>query len=237
MLKKNFILNKLKKNKVVIGTWIVIPSIITVDIIASTGLDFLIIDREHGPVTFETAQEMVIACESRDVSPIMRVGDVDKSFIQNALDIGNHGIQIPNISNKIEAEKVINFSKYPPLGERGFSPFTRAGDFTNLNSKKLIEISNQNTLVVLNIEGKNAIKNLNKILEVNHIDIIFVGLYDLSKDLGIPGEINNPLLIKKLESIAETCSKFGVHTGTIVTTSEQMIQFCKNRLKIYCVRS
>ncbi|SVE15717.1 uncharacterized protein METZ01_LOCUS468571, partial [marine metagenome] len=106
MIKRNFVLNKLKKNKAVIGTWIVVPSIISVDIITSTGLDFVIIDREHGPISFETAQEMIIACESRGVSPIMRVGDIEKSFIQNALDIGNHGIQIPNISNKIEAEKV-----------------------------------------------------------------------------------------------------------------------------------
>ena len=124
MLKKNIIKKKLSKNLPVIGTWVVVPSIINIDIICSSGIDFIIIDREHGPITFETAQRMAIACESRNVSPLMRVGDIEKSFIQNALDVGVHGIQIPNINSKKDALEVINCSKYPPIGDRGFSPFT-----------------------------------------------------------------------------------------------------------------
>ena len=192
MIKTNYLKNKLNKGLPVIGTWIVVPSINNIDIISSAGLDFVIIDREHGPITFETAQEMAIACQARNVSPLMRVGDIEKSFIQNALDIGVHGIQIPNIETKDDALKVINYSKYPPIGDRGFSPYTRAGDYTNLNSKKLLNESNSNTIVVLNIEGKNAIKNIDEILSIKHIDIIFVGLFDLSKELQIPGEIENP---------------------------------------------
>ena len=137
MIKNNHIKEKLKNNIPVIGTWIIVPSINNIDIICSSGIDF-IIDREHGPITFETTQEMAIACDSRNVSPLMRVGDIEKSYIQNALDIGVHGIQIPNIETKKDALKVISYSKYPPVGDRGFSPFTRAGDYTNLNSKKLL---------------------------------------------------------------------------------------------------
>ena len=123
MLKKNYLIQKLNDGLPVLGTWIVIPSVESVDIIGSTGLDFVIIDREHGPISFETAQKMCIACESRNISPIMRVGDIEKSFIQNAMDIGVHGIQIPNISNKEDAQNVVKYSKYPPIGDRGFSPF------------------------------------------------------------------------------------------------------------------
>jgi hypothetical protein len=83
MLRTNFLREHLRAGKPVLGTWLVIPSVVTVDIIASTGVDFVIIDREHGPITFETAQEMAIACESRGVSPVMRVGDIERSFIQN----------------------------------------------------------------------------------------------------------------------------------------------------------
>lgn len=231
MLKKNFVREKLLSGLPVIGTWIVIPSIISSDIIASSGIDFVIIDREHGPISFETAQEIVIACESRSVSPIMRVGDIDKSSIQKALDIGNHGIQIPNVSNLKEAKQVINFSKYPPIGNRGFSPFIRAADYTNKNSNKLINNSNTNTLVVLNIEGSDAIKNLDEILSVNNIDIIFVGLFDLSKELGIPGDIENQMIYDKLNIIVEKASKFNVHIGTIATSTPQMKKFIDIGLK------
>ena len=231
MIKTNYLKEKLNNNVPVIGTWVVVPSINNIDIISSSGVDFVIIDREHGPITFETAQEMAIACDSRNVSPLMRVGDIEKSFIQNALDIGIHGIQIPNIETKEDALKVVNYSKYPPVGDRGFSPFTRAGDYTNLNSKKLLNESNSNTIVVLNVEGKNAIKNIDDILSVKYIDIIFVGLFDLSKELNIPGEIENPIILDALKLITKKCEERGIHVGTIATSINQIDQFIEIGLK------
>ena len=130
MRNKNFLKEKLISGQPVIGTWSIIPSAVTTDIIASTGLDFIIIDSEHGPISFETAQNMVMACESRGVSPVMRVGTIDEGDILKALDIGVQAIQIPNISCKQDMVKIINFSKYPQLGNRGFSLFTRAGNYS-----------------------------------------------------------------------------------------------------------
>ncbi len=231
MIKTNYLKEKLMKDLPVIGTWVVVPSINNIDIISSSGIDFVIIDREHGPITFETAQEMAIACQARNISPLMRVGDIEKSFIQNALDIGVHGIQIPNIETKDDALKVVNYSKYPPIGNRGFSPFTRAGDYTNLNSKKLLNESNSNTLVVLNIEGKDAIKNIDEIVSVKHVDIIFVGLFDLSKELNIPGEIENPKILDALKLIAKKCQDNGIIVGTIATNLDQIEQFIGIGLK------
>ena len=231
MIKTNYLKEKLNSNTPVIGTWVVVPSINNIDIISSSGVDFVIIDREHGPITFETAQEMAIACDSRNVSTLMRVGDIEKSFIQNALDIGVHGIQIPNIETKEDALKVVNYSKYPPVGDRGFSPFTRAGDYTNLNSKKLLNESNSNTIVVLNVEGKNAIKNIDDILSVKYVDIIFVGLFDLSKELNIPGEIENPKILDALKLITKKCEDRGIYVGTIATSLNQIDQFIEIGLK------
>ena len=99
--------SKLQKGECTVGTWQTIPSPIVTDIICSAGLDFVIVDAEHGPISFETAQEMAIACESREVSPIMRVGNINEDDILKALDIGMHGIQIPNIKNVDEALKQV----------------------------------------------------------------------------------------------------------------------------------
>ena len=191
MLKDNFVLKKLQSGKSVLGTWVVIPSVINVDIITNAGLDFIIIDREHGPVSYQMAQEMAITAEANGASPIMRVGDIDQVAIQNVLDIGMHGVQVPNINRVDEAGRVIEFAKYPPKGNRGFSPFTRAGGYSIHSSRILMSTANDNTLVVLNIEGMDAIDNVDKILELDGVDVLFIGLFDLSKSLDFTSSITD----------------------------------------------
>ncbi len=222
MISRNFIKEKLLSNKPVIGTWSIIPSTIVSDIIASTGLDFIIIDAEHGPISFSEAQQMAIACEARGVSPIMRVGGVNESDILKALDIGVHGIQIPNVENATDVEKIIEFSKYPPIGNRGFSPFTRAGRYSINNSKTHTTSSNQNTLVGINVEGEAGVNNLDEILKINELDIIFIGLFDLSKALGIPGEVDNPKVESLLKDVTKKILDSGKYPGTIATSKEKM---------------
>lgn len=208
-----------------IGTWAVIPSVITADIIASTGIDFMIMDREHGPLSFETAQQMAIACESRGVSPIMRVGDIERPLIQSALDTGMHGVQVPNVDLAEHAREVIRWAKYPPEGERGFSPFTRAGDYSLENGSRLTKIANANTAVILNIEGEHAVSQFDQILNVKGADIIFVGLFDLSKALGIPGQVDDPRVLALLADVVEKSRNAGLHVGTIATSHEKLIRF------------
>jgi 4-hydroxy-2-oxoheptanedioate aldolase len=225
MIKNNFIKQKLESGKCVIGTWSIIPSSIVTDIICSAGLDFIIIDAEHGPITFETAQEMAITCESRGVSPIMRVGDIHEADILKALDIGMHGIQIPNINNIEDVNKVIQYAKYPPIGNRGFSPFTRAGEYSLGSATKLTSEANDNILIGINVEGVNAINNIDEILSVEELDVVFIGLFDLSKALGIPGEVNDSRVIRHLEELSKKISAAGKYPGTIATSVEKMNSF------------
>jgi 4-hydroxy-2-oxoheptanedioate aldolase len=224
-MQKNFVKEKLEAGAAVIGTWAVIPSPVVTDIICSAGLDFVIIDAEHGPITFETAQEMAIACESRGVSPIMRVGGVNEADILKSLDIGMHGIQIPNVNKLAEVKEIIQYSKYPPIGERGFSPFTRAGGYTHDKATQLTQQANLNTLVGINVEGYEAIKNIDEILAVPELDVVFIGLFDLSKALGIPGDVGNPKVIKYLEELTDKINSAGKYPGTIATSVDKMNNF------------
>jgi len=231
MLRDNFIKSKLQDGQAVIGTWSIIPSPIVVDIIASTGLDFIIIDAEHGPINFETAQEMVMACESRGVSPIMRIGDINEVDILKALDIGVHGLQIPNISSKDDVIRVIEYGKYPPVGNRGFSPFTRAGNYSIESSTSLTQYANENTLIGINVEGVDAINNIEEILSIECLDIVFIGLFDLSKALGIPGKVDDPRVLDYLKVLTEKTIASGKYPGTIATTEEKMEDFLAMGLK------
>lgn len=231
MLNKNYLKEKLESGESVIGTWSIIPSTVTTEIIASTGVDFIIIDAEHGPISFETAQNMAIVCESKKVSPVMRVGTIDEADILKALDIGVHCIQIPNVNKKNDVEKIVELAKYPPIGKRGFSPFTRAGTYSINNAKTLTSKANENTLIAINIEGKEAIEDIDNILRIKHLDIIFIGLFDLSKALGIPGDVDNPKVIKYLKELTQKINDSGKYTGTITTSNEKITEFLDLGLK------
>lgn len=231
MLNKNFLKQKLESGDSVIGTWSIIPSTVTTEIIASTGVDFIIIDAEHGPITFETAQAMAAICESKGVSPVMRLGTIDEGDILKALDIGVHCVQIPNVDKKEDVQRIVELSKYPPIGKRGFSPFTRAGGYSIENAKSLTEIANNNVMIAINIEGEEAIADIDNILEINELDIIFVGLFDLSKALGIPGDVDNPKVVNYLKELTEKINDAGKYTGTITTSKEKVTEFVSIGIK------
>ena len=225
MFYHNYLKEKLNLNKTVIGTWCIIPSEISIDIICSTGIDFCIIDCEHGPITYETAQKMVITCESRNVSPIIRVGELEKSNIQKALDIAPHGIILPNITNQKQVSDLIRFAKYSPDGERGFSPFTRSGNYSLETANSVTKFSNNNSLVGINIEGDEGINNIDKILEFNYLDLVFIGTFDISVSLGVPGDVKNPKVIEKLNILTKKVKSTNKFVGTIATSIDDLKVF------------
>ena len=217
MLKKNYLKEKLDNNKLTIGTWNIINSPMVVDVIASSGIDFIVIDAEHGSISYETAQSMITICESYNVTPIMRVGEINESLILRALDIGSHGVQLPNITTSEDAKQFVKFAKYPPIGERGFSPYTKAGLYDVSNGKKMPAIANENILLIANVEGEEGIQNLQEIVNVDGIDIIFIGLFDMSKSLGIAGDVENPRVIEKLDKAIEVIHNSGKKVGSIAS--------------------
>lgn len=225
MIRTNFLKEKLDLGQVVIGTWCIIPSAITVEIIAHSGVDFIIIDNEHGSISFETAQQMVIACELNGVSPMYRPSGVNEGEILKGLDIGVHGIQVPNIIKSDQVKEIIQYAKFPPIGNRGFSPFIRAAGYSHNNSSEHYNIANKNTLLAINIEGKESIDNIEDFLAIPEIDIIFIGAFDLSKSMGIPGEVNHPELLQQMEFLTKKIRKAGKHAGTITTTIENISMF------------
>jgi len=230
MLKKNYLKEKLEKNEQTIGTWNIIDSTMVVDVIASSGVDFIVIDAEHGSISYETAQAMISICESYDVTPIMRVGEINESLILRALDIGSHGVQLPNITTAEDAKTFVQFAKYPPIGVRGFSPYTKAGLYDVSNGQKMPSIANENTLLIANVEGEEGIKNLQEIIEVDGIDVIFIGLFDMSKSLGIAGDVQNPRVMEKLDEAIEIIHKSGKKVGSIASNLDMLEVLKKKKI-------
>ena len=212
-MQKIHLKERLINGDTVIGTWNIIPSPSLVEAIGYSGLDFIVIDAEHGPVEMQTAENIVRAAEITGMVPIIRVPDNESHLILRALDIGAHGVQVPHVSTKEEAELVIEYSKYHPQGKRGLSPFTRAGKY-GLAAENHTLRSNENVIVVINIEGTEGIQNLSEIAIVPDVDIIFIGPYDLSQSLGKPGQVEDPEVINFIKDNVKIIKDNGKSCGS-----------------------
>jgi len=246
-MNKGQLKKRLQKGETVIGTFSGIPSPSLVEAIGYSGIDFIVIDAEHGPVEIQTAENIVRAAEIMGMAPIIRTPGNESHLILRALDIGAHGVQIPHVSTREEAELAIEYSKYHPQGKRGLSPFTRAGKY-GLAAENHTLRNNENVIVVVNIEGIEGIQNLNEIITVPKIDVIFIGPYDLSQSLGKPGQVEDPEVVscikdsvKKIKNSGKSCGSFardkkyleilvdcGVQYVTYMVDSAVILQSYKN---------
>ena len=190
---------KMKSGGSVFGTWCDIPSSTVANIIAKAGLDFIIIDMEHGVMDFNIVQDMVMSAGCDGCDALIRVSRNEESDILRALDTGAAGIIVPHIRTVDCCKKAVSFSKFPPLGKRGFNPYIRAGGYQKV-SKEYLRDQNNNVLVGVILEGKSALEHIDEILSEPGIDLVYIGTYDLSVALGVPGDVTNPIVVDALES-------------------------------------
>lgn len=213
MRKENFLKQKLAAGKFALGIFCEIPSGSVINVIGCAGIDFVVIDSEHGPINMETAEDMIRAAEAEKMSPIIRVAENHPALILRALDIGAHGVQVPQISTREQAQQAVRYAKYAPLGERGLSPFTRAGSYSLKKSVTHTAEANKNTMVILNVEGVDGVNNLDEILTVDGVDVVFVGPYDLSQSVGKPGKVDDPVVVDSIRKCAQKIRAAGKVAG------------------------
>jgi 4-hydroxy-2-oxoheptanedioate aldolase len=216
---------QLDRGKNAIGTWSVIPSSTTAEIMGKAGLDFAILDLEHGPLSLETTQEMSRALEAAGCSPLIRVPTNHESWILRALETGCAGVAVPQIVSTEAAAEAVNAVRYHPEGERGFSPYTRSAEYTSTDSETIAERKNAETICMLMVEGQEGIEELDGILEVEGIDAIYIGTYDLSQSLGHPGEPTHPEVIEHVESVVNRIRNKGIAVGCLAESREEMEQW------------
>jgi len=217
---KNLTKEKLARGEAVLGIFSKMSDASLVEQAAMAGFDFIIIDMEHGPASFETAQELIRAAELRGMTPIIRTSDAGHVNLLRSLDIGAHGVQVPQVSSRAVAEDVVHGAKFAPMGERGVCRYTRAAEYTRIEKSEHFARSNAETMVVVHIEGLEGINNLDEILSVKGIDVIFLGPYDLSQSCGVPGQTSHPMVVEKMQYAVRKAAAAGVTVGTFVESPE-----------------
>ena len=183
------------------------------------GFDFVIIDLEHGPNSVQTVGDLVRGAECGGTIPIVRTKEDRLSTIGEVLDIGAAGVQAPQVNSGSEARKILSHARFAPEGMRGVCRFVRAAGYSTIDRDRYFADANK-AIVVLQLEGSEAITNLDEILEVDGVDVLFIGPYDLSQSLGKTGMIDDPAVVAAMNNVVKRCAKSGTSVGTFVDTPE-----------------
>jgi 4-hydroxy-2-oxoheptanedioate aldolase len=189
-----------------------------IEILGKSGFDFVILDREHGPNSIRELYPLVMAAWLNDLYPVVRVGSLEESEVQRVLDLGVAGIQIPHIESAADAERARRFIRFHPQGSRGVCRFVRAAEFTAMDRGAYFAAQNE-VASILMIEGSSGVVNAGAICQSPGHDVVFVGPYDLSQSLGIPGQVGDPRVTSLVESIVATCRASGATPAYLWTPS------------------
>jgi 4-hydroxy-2-oxoheptanedioate aldolase len=218
---------KLKAGETVYGCFVRYPEATLAEILGYYGWDYLLLDSEHSTITPRDCENLVRACELRDVTPIVRVTTNQPPVILRYLDTGVQGAQVPMINSQSEAEAAVRAVKYHPRGIRGLAG-VRAADFGQIppfSFKDYTVQANAETMVIAQVETAQAVEALPEILQVSDIDVIFIGPTDLSHSLGLPGEVNHPTVQATFDRILDLVLPTGVAVGTLVPNLEAAVKW------------
>jgi 2-keto-3-deoxy-L-rhamnonate aldolase RhmA len=200
----NQLKKKLGRGEAAIGAFVGLGHPDVTEMLARLGFDWLLLDAEHGPLSFETMQVMMQAINGTDCVPIVRPQWNDPVQIKRVLDIGAYGVLVPWVNSKEDAENAVRACRYPPQGIRGYGP-RRAARF----DADYFKTADSEILVAIQIETRQAVENLDEILSVPGVDACYVGPYDLSCSLGlgVPPQWDNPDYLKVLDMILAAAEK------------------------------
>lgn len=216
---RNDLKKYLKSGKVAFGTFMATSQAEFVEILGMVGFDFVVFDLEHGPMSVESTVDLIRAAELRGLVPITRVTKNEEARILRSLDVGSYGIQIPQVNTVSDATKVVEFTKYAPIGKRGVA-IPRAIDFGMTNLLDSYRITNDESLVIVHCETIEAYENLDEILKIPEIDVIFLGPFDMSTSLGIPQQFTHPKMKEIISEVARKTKLANKIPGIYAGTSE-----------------
>jgi len=197
-----------------------------VEAISYSGLDFMIFDQEHGTVDLSTIQNHVRAAKMGGMISVIRVNENNHNRIGSAFDTGADAVQVPNISSVEQAKQAIEAARFYPKGNRGVCCYVKAANFGTKEKSRYLLDSNKKKLS-LQVEGKDGMNNIDRILELKGFDVLFIGPYDLSQSLGYPGQVDHPEVVKAIEELAKKVSASGKILGTFVDSFDKIKLFKK----------
>lgn len=203
--------DKLTKRELTIGSWITFSDPAVAEIMARAGFDWLTLDMEHSSLSMDQAQQIIRTVELCGVPLLVRVMENNPELIKRYMDMGAHGVLVPLVNSRNDAERAVNAVKYPPWGTRGVG-LARAQSYS-LDLGTYMKWNQGKSIVIVQIEHIRAVENLEDIMSVEGVDGMLIGPYDLSGSLGCPGDFDHPAVQEALEEIYRKSKTHGYLLG------------------------
>jgi 2-keto-3-deoxy-L-rhamnonate aldolase RhmA len=203
-------------------------------ILKSAGCDFVLFDTEHSGFGFETIKNAVRYFEAAALPMICRVPSREYHHIARALDMGVEGIMLPMVGNPAEVRHIINSMKYTPVGNRGVALQVAHDRYRAGPTIDKLAAANSRTTLFCQIETAEGVENADAIAGIDGVDCLWVGHFDLSSSLGIPGEFDHPKFLGAIETVAAATKKHNKALGRLVPTTQLGIDLYKQGFDFCC---
>ena len=213
---------RIRSGERLLGTLVTLPSAEVAELLAEVGFDWLFIDTEHGAFDALGAQPLLQAISGR-CAGVIRVPVGDDVWVKKALDIGADGIIVPQVNSATQARRVVAMCRYPPQGTRGVG-VARAHGY-GLHFQDYLDQANDQVAVIVQAEHVDAVEDIENIVQVEGIDCVLVGPYDLSASLGRIGEVGHPEVQQAIAHIRDTCLAAGIPLGAFGVSAEAVEPF------------
>jgi len=217
---ENTLKTKLHTGKKTVGAWAQLASPFTAEILGNAGFDWLMLDHEHAPGDILNLISQIQAMKGTNCTPLVRAPWNDFVAIKRILDAGAHGVLIPYVNTREEAEQAVKACKYPMEGIRGVAASPRAVGYGQ-NLGNYLQRANDQIFVMTAVETPEAISNLDEILQVNGLDGIFIGPMDLASSMGSFGDPSQAEVQAAIQTVEQKVRAAGKVLATTTNTWEQ----------------
>jgi len=191
-------------------------------ILKNAGCEFIIFDMEHGGLSLEQFKVLATISNSNQISPLIRIPEVSYNYVARALDLGASGIMAPMVNTAEEAMKVVKSSKYPPEGIRGAGFGFAHDNYNNQNPLKYIKKANDEFINIIQIETKYGLENVESIAAIDGVDCLWVGHFDLTNFLGIPGDFTSSIYLDAIKRVVDAGKINKKSLGIMVNNNDEL---------------
>lgn len=231
-MKRNQVKHVLREGGTCFGTMLrLVKAPEVISLCAAAGWDYVVLDTEHRDCDPETFKSLALTAKYEELSFLVRVPDKLYHQMANALDLGAEGLVLPRVDTEEEVQHIIRSTKYFPLGQRGASISNISTLFRDCSAEQFLEWSNEETLIVIQIETEDAVNRVDSIVSVGGVDAVMIGPFDLSQSLGVPGKIRDPRVQEAFQVVIDSCNRHGVAPGVHLTDLEDVRKWASRGMR------
>lgn len=221
-MRANHIKHQLQSGGVSIGTFVFEFNTSGIGRLASAaGAEFAVFDMEHSGWSVETIRTLIATTRATEMAPFVRVPATEYHFIARVLDVGAMGIMVPMVESAVQAKTIVASAKYPPIGRRGAAFGVAHDDYTGGDIAEKMGSANREVLLIALIETAAGVRNVNEIAAIDGIDVLWLGHFDLTNSLGIPGQFDHPMFKEAVAEIVAAGRRHGKATGFMASNVTQ----------------